>query len=408
MIQQQTISPSLTREQLYHMVWEEPTRVIAPRLGLSDVGLAKVCRKLHIPRPWRGYWRERETGYRPRQPKLPLWPAHLGKEPSAITFQPRTRTGATPEPHPAEPDTVQQQRVYESLPQHRLDVAAQLSESDRLVRRAARLLKRTGNRNLLRPGEWPCLDIKVTKTSLDRALRIFDTILKGLHARRWMVVTQEKHPFETQVKVLDEVLSISISEKVRQVERPQSPRRDTPYIPFEERYSYESTGTLTLRIAPGPSSYANARSWTDGKRRRIESCLNDVMIGFVQLAEGQKAQRREAEQRRLDALEAERRRLIVLERMEREKDRREELQRQAQSWGQTQQLRDYVSALREAARAHLQAEPDGRLARWIRWAEAYITELDPLQRAASLPQDPSGYGRRPFDLEEFGLNRPPG
>lgn len=29
---------------------------VAPTLGISDVGLAKVCRKYKIPRPLVGFW----------------------------------------------------------------------------------------------------------------------------------------------------------------------------------------------------------------------------------------------------------------------------------------------------------------------------------------------------------------
>jgi hypothetical protein len=39
------------RRDLYDLVWKEPVRAIAKRLGVSDVGLAKVCRKADIPLP---------------------------------------------------------------------------------------------------------------------------------------------------------------------------------------------------------------------------------------------------------------------------------------------------------------------------------------------------------------------
>jgi hypothetical protein len=45
----------LTREQLYDEVWSEPMATLAQKYGLSDVGLAKICRKLDVPVPWRGY-----------------------------------------------------------------------------------------------------------------------------------------------------------------------------------------------------------------------------------------------------------------------------------------------------------------------------------------------------------------
>ena len=46
----------VSREELYRLVWTEPMTKVAPRFGLSDVGLAKVCRKYQIPRPPVGYW----------------------------------------------------------------------------------------------------------------------------------------------------------------------------------------------------------------------------------------------------------------------------------------------------------------------------------------------------------------
>ncbi len=39
----------VVREALYDEIWSEPVIEVAKRYGLSDVGLAKVCRKLRIP-----------------------------------------------------------------------------------------------------------------------------------------------------------------------------------------------------------------------------------------------------------------------------------------------------------------------------------------------------------------------
>ena len=35
----------IKREDLYHAVWERPIYEVAKDLGLSDVGLGKVCRR---------------------------------------------------------------------------------------------------------------------------------------------------------------------------------------------------------------------------------------------------------------------------------------------------------------------------------------------------------------------------
>ena len=45
-----------TRQQLYELVWSGPITTLAKSLSLSDVGLAKACRRGDIPLPPRGYW----------------------------------------------------------------------------------------------------------------------------------------------------------------------------------------------------------------------------------------------------------------------------------------------------------------------------------------------------------------
>ena len=50
------------REELYAEVWEKPLVKIAVKYGISAVMLGKVCRKLLIPLPGRGYWAKKEFG----------------------------------------------------------------------------------------------------------------------------------------------------------------------------------------------------------------------------------------------------------------------------------------------------------------------------------------------------------
>jgi len=61
----------MTRTELYDAVWLEPVSKVAVKLGLSDSGLATVCKRFDIPRPPRGYWRRIKTGQRLERPALP-------------------------------------------------------------------------------------------------------------------------------------------------------------------------------------------------------------------------------------------------------------------------------------------------------------------------------------------------
>jgi hypothetical protein len=53
---QRTGLTTISREELYKLVWIEPVRTIAQRMGVSDVWLKKCCSKADIPVPDRGYW----------------------------------------------------------------------------------------------------------------------------------------------------------------------------------------------------------------------------------------------------------------------------------------------------------------------------------------------------------------
>ena len=65
------------RETLYGLVWTAPVLEVAGRLGVSDVALAKLCRRANIPTPARGYWARTESGQQIPRPPLPAAPEGL-------------------------------------------------------------------------------------------------------------------------------------------------------------------------------------------------------------------------------------------------------------------------------------------------------------------------------------------
>jgi hypothetical protein len=61
----------LSREELYALVWATPMSRLAVQYGLSGNGLAKICRRLDLPYPPRGYWARKEDGKKVTQAALP-------------------------------------------------------------------------------------------------------------------------------------------------------------------------------------------------------------------------------------------------------------------------------------------------------------------------------------------------
>ena len=52
-------------------VWSTPMQKLAAEFGLSDVGLAKLCKRHQTPVPGRGYWARLRVGQNPKRPPLP-------------------------------------------------------------------------------------------------------------------------------------------------------------------------------------------------------------------------------------------------------------------------------------------------------------------------------------------------
>ena len=46
----------VSREQLYEEVWAEPMTTVALKYEVSSSFMARICTRLKVPRPPRGYW----------------------------------------------------------------------------------------------------------------------------------------------------------------------------------------------------------------------------------------------------------------------------------------------------------------------------------------------------------------
>jgi len=64
----------LSREELYERVWSKAVDTVAKECGLSGPGLKKICKRLSVPVPPRGYWAKLKAGKSVRRATLPRLP----------------------------------------------------------------------------------------------------------------------------------------------------------------------------------------------------------------------------------------------------------------------------------------------------------------------------------------------
>ena len=372
---------TISRSQLYQEIWNEPVRTVAGRYRVSDVALAKACRKYRVPLPPRGYWSKVRAGHRLPKPPLPRLP---DGESQTIAIE-----GDQRGPSPELSDEALKLIEAEKQPEAAIQVADQLLDPHPEVRKLARSLhaERFGNGQrpgILSPNVRPRLDVSVYPASVDRALRIMDALMKALETRGWSVEVDDEGKHSTSTVVLDERVFFFLDEKTARSDHTPTAEEKREAKEFAwrtpPRWDFKPSGLLRLQIAD--AGYMGIRTlWADGEKRqqRLDGSLNDFLIGLVKAAEAFKRHRAalaEAEKRRHEETlrRIERDRLRALE-----ETRAKELHRQAEALEKVTRIRAYLAKAQETGFVYLpqDAVQMKTLGEWVAWATGYVNRIDP-------------------------------
>jgi hypothetical protein len=366
----------LTRDELYAQVWAEPMTKLAQRYGLSDRGLAKMCDRMGIPTPGRGYWAKVQSGHTMKQSKLPSLKA--GQQDKVI-LDARGKIEDESEELPAE-------IAFEQDPVNRIVVPEELDKPHTLVRKTAKSLRgaRADDYGMVRPRVKDCLDVRIGKGSIDRVSRILDALIKALEVRGIELVQGEKEDDCLRMVVDGETLGFSLEETARR-ERYQPTPAEKRALAKDPYYrwrlpsdTFTPSGVLSLKLESRWWSRGLRCTWTDGKRQRVEDRLNQFIATAYKSAAQKKADRIRSEIEARERAERERQREILKQQIVHEQGRVDVLTEQAKAWQAAQQLRDYVQAARSAGYYAQSAITDGLdLNAWCDWALDQASRLDP-------------------------------
>ena len=366
-----------TREQLYDLVWSESMSKLARRLGLSDRGLAKACARANVPVPGRGYWAKLRHGKKVQ--RLPL-PPTAASTPETIEV---TR-GLHKSDVPALPPDVVEEMAKESTPERKITVPKDLSHSHPIIRawlEAGRRQAKTGaivSYGVALPAQ------RMTKSERRRLL-VLSALFKALEARGHKVVADPTDHHHLTVIVGQEKVEFGLTLRQRQIRVPLSPQEKAEWLNAmterQFRLEQQVTDQLVFRIRSVwfPDRRVK-KEWADKPNRPIEDQLNDIVAGLFAAAAVQREQRISQEEA------ARRRREQELEQWKRqeaeaaEAKRFEELIRQVGQWRQASEIRAYVRAVKNRARAGRRGVSSARLREWAEWAMRHADriEIDPL------------------------------
>lgn len=362
---------TLTREELYEQVWSEPMWTLAPRLGLSDVGLAKTCRRMKIPVPGRGYWAKKQAGYALRRTNLPKLSVAVAAALGTVSIRSVAAKRAARERRAS---LVEQEHPT-------IVVADVLTDPHPLVAHTIKSLRRLKpNREgvLPRTVTVDYLDVRVTLDTVDRAMLILDALIKALDERDVEIsIDVQSKTTSTRAHVLGEMIPFHIDEHLEQieVEEQKRPRHQHEWTPTPEKRTVGS-GELGFYIDVGwlhQEAGSIRKSWRDGNKQRLEDLLSKIVTGLFEAAKALKLDREVREEQERRWQEQRRRERRVAWEKNQEKRRREVLSEDIQSWRLLNELQAFSTARRAAGPPEDNAE---RWSAWSSWVEDYSARLE--------------------------------
>lgn len=370
------------RTVLYKEVWSEPMRVVAARYGISDVMLKKICRKLEVPTPPRGYWAKIKAGQTILTPSLPK---SSGKD-GMVGRRTDLRLDSNVSIAHSLDFLSAEESAFLNL------VLGQLCYKERIHLRSC--LKQLKDdyyfaerfRRVNHP-QWFLFDYSISAKGARRALAATESLARAVEQMGGSMA----EPF--RFEIFGESIELQISEKTRKIQHSLTEdeiERLKQYEKERKRYSwtrrpqtkkwdYEFTGPLMFRLEAGYSAECRkevamaSRALNETVKTDINDLLSKVFLLMCQACAAMRQQRlKKEEEARLRAVKLQEARDEVEKYNEEIKKLNNALD-EAKRYKEASLLREYAEAVSEV-KSKSQFE--------VAWLCAKADWLDPLVSVA--------------------------
>lgn len=375
------------REKLYKEIWAEPMIKVAQRYSVSDVALKKTCKKLNIPVPGRGYWSKVYAGEKLPIPELP--PQTESKRVIIREYSDRQV-----EKYKA----MQKADTLLFLPEDRreevkafcasLVVPDVLKQPHDYVRDTIQYYK--ARKESTKPPKNHVFYFRTSPDQEDRAYRIWDTLFKALEQLGYTVKMESprgQQYWNYDPPVSSNVVHFQLGQDKVPVYIREFQQR-VPHQPTEKEladkkrysfstipeYDYVYSGKLSFTI---DEYHAKRKSWNDGKIKRIENEIGDIVVNIMEAIHIVKERREERAIAETKRREDEIRRWEFQQKRDKEKERLDRLITKANDFYQAQKLYDYITAI-EAMLPNVQDDLKKELIQYLSWSKQKADWLNPL------------------------------
>ncbi|WP_457811356.1 hypothetical protein [Sinorhizobium meliloti] len=367
---------------------------LAEKQGVSDVALAKTCRKHDVPLPPRGYWAKLQAGKKVSKERLP--PRRLGM-PEFVQFggdrrsyysQPNNLAEGElpPPPRFGEPVDALLSRIRVLV--GNVPVPKTLSKAHRMVRR---LLEQDDIRRekYLASTYRSSFDAPLFDSPFEqRRLRLYSAIFNALERQGMQPHGAGKDPQSFSIRGEQSVSLILDNPKIM---RHGWRNTDDLRRPASEK--------LVVSVKTGHKIDEIRLAWEDGGDRKVEDFATEIVVaiigaGELQYRKGEVFRHEWLVQRKAELIEEARKRREEEERREHERQieaeqaRIDHLLSDAKAFRQAADIRAYIESARQASASAQHSISADELEEWASWALAQADRIDPVLSRRFLKRPP--------------------
>jgi hypothetical protein len=145
---------------------------------------------------------------------------------------------------------------------------------------------------------------------------------------------------------------------------------------YYDRHVYSPKGKLSFILDEHPR-----RAWHEGKAKRLEEELGEIVVGTFQFGEVLRADRLKWEERHRPWEEERRLRELQKEARKKEDANERTFRAEVRKWNIRKMMREYIAERERALdKASLEPARKQKALEWMAWAKGYVDRVDPLKR----------------------------
>jgi hypothetical protein len=374
-------SIEMSRQQLYDLVWSRSMGDVAASIPMAHVSLKKLCSKYQVPVPPQGHWKKSPA--RQAADKVPL-PLTMGEQRIWVRRFVQWR--------PSDPQLRERTNANPSLEEPAPDENSSHWHACTKKTKSALATATPDRHGALKAEGVGVASVRVAPETVPRALAVLDDLIRAAENLGHSIAMQTLPA--AMLLIGGALVPVTIFEKfVRSNEAADAAEMKRRHA-YERRYpkyfrlmdlkggwTHRPTGKLTIMLSNG-YEHGLPNRWADGASHPVEGRVDEVAVAAVshaqaitvrhQRVEARTAERRETEQQlqqRDTETDLQGRRVAFFKRYAAMLEEAERFDRVLQHIGETN---DY---------------PSINMLEFLKWAEAYITDLRQRCNAAAVDDE---------------------